>query len=227
MTLSTKTSLRLVLGAAAASPSCESRSRLGLLDLRDACPLLRDASEALLLVGLAVMHDSRVIGIESHADARLREEHLVDLLERATGCLDAEEVRQWDEARAYNGPDPKIVAADVVESDGRDHDDDEVAEPVACHTDGCRLVANTKRLDLGGIGPGYREDTQSEAIQVEEHESYGGSCHGILFLQQAAGNNGHADRTSGGREHDGPAAPYAIDVEVRRPRENSVLGKRD
>lgn len=71
-------------------------------------------------------NDTGMVRIETHAKSWLVEEHLVDLLECPARRLHTKKVCQWDEGCAHDGPDPEVVASNVGQTDGGDHDDDEV-----------------------------------------------------------------------------------------------------
>lgn len=65
------------------------------------------------------------------------------------------------------------------------------------HTDGGGLVAHAQRLNFSGVGPRDGEDTESEAVEVEEDERYGccGAC--VAVLRETACDDGHAGCTAG------------------------------
>ena len=84
-----------------------------MLDLLNVCDLLvqlRESLEASLFVRRSIPNDPGVVLVQAHADSWLVEEHLVDLLERASGSLNTEEPGQWHERGADDAPNPEIVA---------------------------------------------------------------------------------------------------------------------
>ena len=138
------------------------------------------------------------------------------------------------------------LPSNAIQANGSDHDDNEVAHPVTEHTNGGGLVTAAQRLDLSRVTPGHRKDTQSEAVEVEEHKRDCGRGGGVGLVDEAACDNGHADGAADRREDDGPStadlekrcqryeqqpeeleawSTNLINVEVRRPRENGVLGE--
>lgn len=88
---------------------------------------LRERRVARFLLCSAVLEDLSMVWIETHQQSWLVKEHAVDLLECTSRSLNAKEVGDWDHAEADDAPDPEEVAANVVQSDGSDHDDDELS----------------------------------------------------------------------------------------------------
>ena len=181
---------------------------------------------SLLFIRLAAPNYLPIFLVQTHAESWFLEEHGINLLQRPSRCLHTKEVCKWHERRANHSPDPEVVALDVVETDGCDHYDDKVGHPVRKDAHGRGFVTNAKGLDLGRVGPRYGQDTESEAVQVQEHECHCGCCAREAILGQATRDYGHADCTTSRRSHDRPAPPDLVYVKVWRPRENSVLRER-
>ncbi|RMZ66364.1 HAD-superfamily hydrolase subfamily IA variant 3 [Pyrenophora seminiperda CCB06] len=118
----------------------------------------------------------------THAQSRLLKEHHINLLERTSRSLHTKEIRQRDKRSANDGPDPKVVTANMIETDRCNHDNDEVGKPVGKDADGCGFVAYTKGLDLSRVGPGYGQDAEGEAVEVEKDkgDGCGGAGEAIL-----------------------------------------------
>jgi hypothetical protein len=165
--------------------------------------------------------------VQPHTDPRLVKEHMIYLLQTSARSFNTKEPRQRHKGRIHNRPHPEVVAANVGKTDRRHHHNDKVAHPVTEYADSSGFVANAKRLDFSAVGPADRENTESEAIHEEEHE---GDCDdgvGVGGVDECAGDDGHTCCTANAREDDSPTTTEAIDVEVRRPRENGVLSEGD
>lgn len=80
----------------------------------------------------------------------LREDE-INLLEGATGRLGVEEVDDGEEAGVDDGEEEVRAPADAADHDGRDHDDQEVEEPIAAGRERVGFGARFDRVDLGGV----------------------------------------------------------------------------
>lgn len=75
---------------------------------------MREGLETLLLVCDSWSDDTAILWVESHKYPRILIEHDIDLFECAARRLDPAEVSQRNEGRTNRGPNPEVVAADIV-----------------------------------------------------------------------------------------------------------------
>lgn len=85
-------------------------------------------------------------------DEALREDE-IDLFERALLGLRIEEIDDWKEAGVDNSEEEVGSPLDVCNHDRRDHDDEEVEEPVAAGGYSVCTCTSPERVDLSRVEP--------------------------------------------------------------------------
>lgn len=120
-------------------------------------------------------------------------EDKIDLLERATLRLGVEEIDDGDEARVDDGEEEVGAPADVGDHDGRDHDDQEVEEPVRDGRGGVGVGARAQRVDLRGVEPGERQPGRAETGDVGEEADDGAVGGGFRAGDQAGEDEDHGE----------------------------------
>lgn len=87
------------------------------------------------------------------AFVRLRED-VVDLLERQVRRLGVAEVHQGHERKVRTHEDQVAFPRQSIQQDWRDHDNEEVPEPIAGDSDGGTFCTSVQREDFRDIDPG-------------------------------------------------------------------------
>lgn len=80
--------------------------------------------------------------------------------------MESHTVDDGDEGSADGGPDGKVLAAQVLQTNGGDHNDDKVGAPVPEDAHSGGLVSHTQRLNLSSVGPGDGQNAERKAVEV-------------------------------------------------------------
>lgn len=172
-----------------------------LLVAGDVSVLQSVAVEVLLAEAGKILAGSNVADL---LGVSLREDE-VDFLEGATGGFGVEEVDDGDEDCVKSTEEEVGAPADLVDENGRDHDDEEVPEPVLDGGGSVGLSAGLERVDFSRVQPGEREPGSAEEGDVEE-QTEGGTGGGTSLL----GRN----KTGEGDDHGNHLAQCADEEEL-------------
>lgn len=124
----------------------------------------------------------------------------VDLLERTVRGLGVEEVDDGKEATVHDGEEEIGSPANLVDHDGRDHDDEEVEHPVGAGGDGVSLSTGADGVNLGGVEPGKGKPSGTEKGNVGEETDCGtAGLHGIVG-DQAGEDDDHGEHLTNGTD---------------------------
>jgi hypothetical protein len=113
--------------------------------LMHVCPVLIPG----LFICSSASNNTTIVRVQSHANAGIIEEHLIDLFKGTSRCFDAKlnglmvniyqnttqtvfvrgktyKVDEWNKGEAYYSPNPEVVSADRFETKGCYHYDDTI-----------------------------------------------------------------------------------------------------
>lgn len=171
------------------------------------------------------------IGQERHLLARTDIAHVltiplgkdeVDFLQASLARLGVEEIDDGEEGRVDDSEDEIRRPADVAQHDGRDHDDEEVEEPVRARGDGVGLGARLDRVDFGRVQPRERQPGRAEERDVGEEAD--GCAFGVVRTtwDQACEDEDHGQALADGPDEEELAASGAFDDEPRDGGEDGI-----
>ena len=134
---------------------------------------------------------------------------------RKATYLGVEEVQDGEEASVDDGKEQVGSPANAVNHDGRDHDDEEVEEPVGARRDGVGLCASLDGADLGRVEPRERQPGRSKGGDVGEEADGGALCGAGGARDQAGKGQHHGEHLAGRAPEEELAASDTLDDEPR------------
>lgn len=142
------------------------------------------------------------------------QEDLVDLFQRASGCLRVEEICDWDEARIEYSPDDIKPVPEIPDRCWGDIHDHEIGEPMATDADGYALVAGAQWHNLGGVHPADRKNAPGKDVEEDEAESDEDPIGRFCVDIEHDGDHDHAEGAGSRAENENFAAAGAFDEEI-------------
>lgn len=131
--------------------------------------------------------------------------------------LGIEKVQDRQKRCVRDGPDNIEPPAQILDTDGRDLNDNEIGDPIGHGRGGGALGAHRQRVDLSRVQPGDAEHAQAEADVVQEEEDDGGLRHFFLtwitlFLGvvEQDGHEQEAEELYSRRDHHHDAPPVPL-----------------
>ena len=168
-------------------------------------------SNSLLEVGPAnalavlVVPSGLNLGLVHHGEVSLppvdlAEDH-IHLLQGPARSLGVEEVDHRNDEGVDDGEDDVSLVLDVVERNGRDHDNHEVEDPVRRRGQRVGGRTNAERDDLGRVKPGHAEPADGKDSVEDEEEHDAGDLIRLVFRAGVdACQDGHGGCLADGTE---------------------------
>lgn len=167
--------------------------------------------------------------IPRNDDPRPTLKKAINILQRAIGRLGIKQVRDRDETETYNRPDDPKLPPKALDPRWRDLDDHVIHNPVRRHGQAGALGAHLERVDLGGIQPGYTQNTHPEASEKHEEERHSDDAELVRVVGvfgtgcERRGDDNPTNGTCCGAAHHNFAAPVTLDDEVGEAGEKEVV----
>ena len=201
-------------------------------------PLCRLTPDFLLLITIHKPILSRhtlhlSISKERHIKARLDirdllqiplREYKIDLLKRTLLRLRVEEIDDRKEACVHDSEEEVSSPFDICDHDGRDHNDEEVEQPVRASRDSVGFCTGSEWVDFCGVEPRERQPCCAEEGDVSEETdtcSFGGRSLSAVG-DQAGEDEDHGEALADCANEEELAATGALDDEPGDCGENGV-----
>lgn len=187
----------------------------------------REAVLAGLLVDLVLVELGQLLGggdVALVLEEALGEDE-VDLLERAARGLGVQEVDDGEEDGVEDAEEQvraEAVGARVAHQHRRDHDDEEVPQPVRHRRHGVGLRARLERVDLRRVQPGERQPRRAEERDVGEEADGRAARRRRRAGDQRPEREHHGQALADGADEEQLAAADALDGEPGRRGEDRV-----
>lgn len=125
--------------------------------------------------------------------------------------LGVPEVQDGQEEGVQRGEEQVSSPANRVDQDGRDHDDEEVPDPVGHGRGGVGLRAGLERVDLGRVQPGERQPSGTEECDVGEETDTSTLGSRGRVGNQSAKDKDHGQALANGSDEEELSAAQALD----------------